>query len=172
MGKTKDFRTLLIDQLRDLYSAETQLIKALPKMAEAATLPALKDAFLGHLEETKGHLERLDEVFRQFDEKPTGKTCAAMKGLISEGDDIAHEKYTLPVRDAGLIAAAQRVEHYEMAAYGTARAFALQLNDKSIAAKLQLTLKEEGDADKKLTLLARSAVNERACEDKEELVNA
>lgn len=170
MGAPKDFRNLLIDQLRDLYSAETQLIKALPKMAEAATLPALKDAFLGHLEETKGHQERLEELFETLDEKPTGKTCAAMKGLISEGDDVAKEKYSLPVRDAGLIAAAQRVEHYEMAAYGTVRAFALQLNDKSMAATLQLTLKEEGDADKKLSLLARSAVNERACEEQDQLV--
>ena len=172
MGKTKDFRTLFIDQLRDLYSAETQLVKALPKMAEAATLPALKDAFLGHLEETKGHLERLEDLFRTFDEKSTGKICAAMKGLISEGDEIAHEKYTLPVRDAGLIAAAQRVEHYEMAAYGRACAFALQLNDKSSAAKLKLTLKEESDCDKNLTLLARSAVNERACEEQEQLAEA
>ncbi len=148
------------------------MIKALPKMAEAATLPELKDAFLGHLEETKGHLERLEDMFLTFDAKPTGKTCAAMKGMISEGDDIAREKYTLPVRDAGLIAAAQRVEHYEMAAYGTARAFALQLNNKSIAAKLQLTLKEEINCDKKLTMLAGSVVNEQACEEQELLLNA
>ncbi len=171
MSETKDFRNLLVDQLRDLYSAETQLIKALPKMAEAATLPALKAAFLGHLKETKGHQVRLEELFETLDEKPTGKTCAAMKGLISEGDEVAKEGYSLPVRDAGLIAAAQRVEHYEMAAYGTVRAFALQLNDKSMAAKLQLTLKEESDADKKLTLLARSAVNEQACEEQNQLVN-
>ena len=172
MGKTKYFRNLFIDQLRDLYSAETQLIKALPKMAEAATLPTLKDAFLGHLEETKGHLERLEDMFRMFDEKADGKTCAAMKGIISEGDDIAREKYTLPVRDAGLIAAAQRVEHYEIAAYSTARTFALQLNNKSIADKLQLTLKEEINCDKKLTMLASSEVNERACEEQEQLLNA
>lgn len=108
MSETKDFRSLLVDQLRDLYSAETQLIKALPKMAEAATLPALKAAFLGHLKETKGHQVRLEELFETLDEKPTGKTCAAMKGLISEGDEVAKEGYSLPVRDAGLIAAAQR----------------------------------------------------------------
>lgn len=172
MGKNKDFRNLFIDQLRDLYSAESQLIKALPKMAEAATSPALKDAFRGHLAETKEHLERLEELFQTFDEKPTGKICAAMKGIISEGDEIANEKYTLPVRDAGLIAAAQRVEHYEMAAYGTAQAFALMLNDKSIAAKLQLTLKEECDCDKKLTMLARSDVNERASEEQSQFVHA
>jgi ferritin-like metal-binding protein YciE len=172
MAKAKTFRNLFIDQLRDLYSAETQLIKALPKMAEAATSPALKDAFRGHLAETKEHLERLEELFQTFDEKPTGKICAAMKGIISEGDEIANEKYTLPVRDAGLIAAAQRVEHYEMAAYGTVRAFALRLHDKSIVAKLQLTLKEEGDCDKKLTLLAHSSINERASEEQDQLANA
>ncbi len=165
MGKTKDFRALFVDQLRDIYSAESQLVKALKKMAEAATLPALKDAFLNHLEETRDHVERLKELFTTLDEKPTGKTCEAMKALIAEGEEIAGEHYSPAVRDAGLIAAAQRVEHYEMAAYGTVRAFALLLRDESTADLLQLTFKEEEQCDKKLTVLARTPINELAMQE-------
>ena len=162
MSKSKDFRDLFIDQLRDIYNAETQLEEALPKMAKAATAAALKKAFLGHLEETKGHVQRLEDIFRTLDEKPGGETCAAMKGLIAEGNEIARDAYTLEVRDAGLIAAAQRVEHYEMAAYGTARSFALQLGDKASAKLLEQTLNEESDCNKALTQIAQSGVNKRA----------
>lgn len=169
MASVKNFRDLFIDQLRDLYSAENQLIKALPKLAQAATTPALKQAFRGHLEETKGHAERLAEIFRALEEKPAGKTCSAMTGLIAEGDETMKEKYSPMVRDAALIAAAQRVEHYEIAAYGAAHAFALQLNDEPNASLLQRTLKEEADCNKKLTQLALSSVNEHACDLQEAL---
>ncbi len=172
MTKTKVFRDLFIDQLQDIHNAETQLIAALPKMAKAATTTVLKNAFIGHLEETKGHVQRIEEILRTLDEKPSGVTCTAMKGIIAEGDEIAGDTYTLEVRDAGLIAAAQRVEHYEMAAYGAARSFALQLADKASAKLLEQTLKEEGDCNTKLTHIAQSGVNQRACEGQPILQNA
>ena len=164
MSKAKDFRDLFIDQLQDIHNAETQLIEALPEMAKAATTEALKKAFIGHLEETKGHVQRLEDIFRTLDERPPGVTCTAMMGIIAEGHEIAGDSYTLEVRDAGLIAAAQRVEHYEMAAYGTARSFALQLDDQASAKLLERTLKEEGDCNKALTHLAQSGINQRAAE--------
>ena len=158
MSKAKDFRDLFSDQLQDIHNAETQLIEALPEMAKAATTEALKKAFIGHLEETKGHVQRLEDIFRTLDERPPGVTCTAMMGII------ASDSYTLEVRDAGLIAAAQRVEHYEIAAYGTARSFALQLDDQASAKLLERTLKEEGDCNKALTHLAQSGINQRAAE--------
>lgn len=157
--KLESLQTLWIEELRDLYSAENQLLKALPKMAKAASAPELKQAFEDHLEETKGHVERLEEIFQQLDEKPTGKTCKAMKGLIEEGSEILEEKGEKSVLDAGIIAAAQKVEHYEIASYGTVRAFANMLGEEDAAELLQQTLDEEGEADKHLSELAEEIVN-------------
>ena len=117
--KLDSLKKLYVEELRDLYSAENQLIKALPKMAKGASSAELKQAFEDHLEQTKEHVERLDEIFSRLDEKPTGKTCKAMKGLIEEGSEMLEEDGEESVIDAGLIGAAQRVEHYEIAAYGT-----------------------------------------------------
>ena len=160
--KLESVQDLFLEELRDLYDAENQLLKALPKMAEAATTPALKLAFSQHLEQTKGHVGRLDRVFRQLDAKPSGETCEAMKGLVKEGEDFVQAKGEPSVRDAGLIGAAQRVEHYEMAGYGTARTLAKRLGYQEIATILQQTLEEEGEADKKLTAVAENEVNVRA----------
>ncbi|EDY19038.1 protein of unknown function DUF892 [Chthoniobacter flavus Ellin428] len=154
-----NLRELYLNELRDLYSAETQLIDALPKMAEAATSSALKEAFTSHLAETRTHARRLEQIFAALNEEPTGETCAAMKGLISEGEDYVKAGGDDSVRDAGLIGAAQRVEHYEMAGYGTVRALAKRLGENSAAQILQMTLEEEGAADKKLTAIAESQVN-------------
>ena len=162
-------KKLYIDELKDLYSAETQLVKALPKMAKKATSPELKKAFTDHLEETKGHVERLEEIFEELDEKPTGKTCKGMKGLIEEGEEVIDEDGDDAVLDAALIGAAQRVEHYEMAGYGVARTFATILGEDDAADLLQETLDEEGEADKKLTQIAEEEINfEAALEDGEE----
>jgi len=142
---------LLIDELQDLYNAENQLIKALPKMAKAAVNPKLKAGFLAHLEETKGHVERLKKAFKLLDEPVKGKLCHAMKGLVEEGAEAIKDNDPSLVRDAQLIGAAQRVEHYEMAAYGTVRAFAEVLGHSDVAKLAQATLDEEGATDKKLT---------------------
>jgi ferritin-like metal-binding protein YciE len=147
---------LFLNQLEDLYDAENRLIDALPKMAEAANSPELKNAFLSHLNETKGHARRLEEIFSQIGEDPKRETCEAMKGLVREGSEMIHAKGDPAVRDAALIAAAQRVEHYEMAAYGSVRAFAQRLGHQDIARVLQQTLDEEGKADHLLTELAES----------------
>jgi ferritin-like metal-binding protein YciE len=152
-------RDLLIEELRDLYDAEKQLIEALPKMSRAATSPELKSAFDHHLHQTRDHLTRLKSVFSDLGEKPTGEVCDAMQGLIKEGENMAHAKGNDDVRDAGLIGAAQRVEHYEMAGYGTARALARQLGDDRVAEMLQTILKEEGEANEKLTSIAEKHVN-------------
>jgi ferritin-like metal-binding protein YciE len=161
MSKIKSLEALLIDELKDLYSAESQLIKALPKMADAASNPDLKKAFEGHLVETRGHAERLEKAVKLLATTAGGKTCHAMKGLIEEGSEAIEADAPDSVRDANLIGAAQRVEHYEMAAYGCARAFALKLGKTDIAALLQKTLDEEGAANKKLTTIA-GTVNEDA----------
>ena len=160
--KLDSLQILWIEELRDIYNAENQLLKALPKMAKGASSPELKQAFEDHLEETKGHIERLDEIFEKLDEKPTGKTCKAMKGLIEEGSEILEEEGEAPVLDAGIIAAAQKVEHYEIASYGTVRAFANMLGEEDAADLLQQTLDEEGEADKKLNELAEEIVNVEA----------
>jgi ferritin-like metal-binding protein YciE len=157
--KLDSLQTLYIEELRDLYNAENQLVKALPKMAKGASHQELKQAFEGHLEQTKEHVERLEEIFRRLEEKPTGKTCKAMKGLIEEGSEILEEDGDESVLDAALIGAAQRVEHYEIAAYGTVRTFANMLGEEEAAELLQETLDEEGEADKLLTELAESVVN-------------
>ncbi len=152
-------RDLLVEELRDLYNAEHQLIEALPKMADAAKTPDLKSAFKHHLEQTKQHASRLEHVFTGIREKAEGETCEAMKGLIKEGEQIIKAEGDPEVRDAGLIGAAQRVEHYEIAGYGTARTLARRLGEDEIATVLQRTLQEEGEADKKLTSIAESQVN-------------
>ncbi len=143
--------SLLEDQIKDLYSAENQLVRALPRMAKKATSEALRAAFEGHLEETRGHVERLAEAAQMLDTKPGGKTCKAMQGLIEEGKEVLEEDGEPAVIDAALIAAAQRVEHYEIAAYTSAQAMAEQLGEMKIVKLLQNTLDEERGADEKLT---------------------
>ena len=160
--KLNSVRDLLLEELRDLYSAENQLVDALPKMAEAAGSSQLKSAFEMHLNQTREHVTRLEQVFQQLGEKPQGETCEAMKGLILEGQHFVKAEGEKDVIDAGLIGAAQRVEHYEMAGYGTARTLARQVGESQIAQVLQQTLDEEGEADKKLTHIAESRVNPQA----------
>ena len=157
--KLNSLRDLLLEELRDLHSAETQLVDALPKMAEAASSNELKTAFEHHLEQTRGHVSRLENIFQEIGEKAAGETCEAMKGLIKEGEVLIKAQGPADVRDAGLIGAAQRVEHYEIAGYGTARSFARRLGDQRVASVLQETLNEEAEADKKLTSIAESQVN-------------
>jgi ferritin-like metal-binding protein YciE len=161
MTSLHTLKDLLIDELKDLYSAETQLVKALPKMAKAASSEELKAGFHEHLEQTKGQVERLERALDMLDAKAKGKTCKAMKGLIEEGEEAIDAKAPDAIRDANLIGAAQRVEHYEIAAYGTARAFAEILNENAVVALLRETLKEESETDRKLTGLART-INEEA----------
>ena len=155
----KSFDELYVQQLKDLYSAETQLIDALPMMADAASHPELKRAFKDHLQETRGQKDRLDQIFRTLDKDPEGHTCQAMKGLIKEGNEIINADADDAVRDAGLIAAAQRVEHYEMAGYGTVRTFAERLGRTKDRDLLQQTLDEEGKADELLNKIAMQVVN-------------
>jgi ferritin-like metal-binding protein YciE len=153
---------LYLNELRDLYSAETQLVKALPKMAEAANSSQLRDAFTAHLGETKGHVSRLEQIFDALGEKPSGETCKAMEGLIAEGENYVKAGGDKDVRDAGLIGAAQRVEHYEISGYGTTRTLALRLGQSQAADMLQATLDEEAAADRKLTAIAEGEVNVEA----------
>ncbi len=160
--KLNTIEDLFHHELKDLYSAENQLVKALPKMAKAASNEELKAGFEEHLEQTKGHVERLDEIARSLDIKLTGHKCKAMEGLVEEGAELISEDAEPSVRDAGLIGAAQRVEHYEMAGYGTAVALATQLGHKDAVKLLQQTLQEEKDTDAKLTELAESSVNPSA----------
>jgi ferritin-like metal-binding protein YciE len=161
--KTKGFTDLFELELKDLYSAEKQLTKALPKMAKAATNDELKQAFESHLEETEGQIERLETIFKQLDiSYARVEKCKAMEGLIEEGKKLMEEGLEPEVLDAGLICAAQKVEHYEIAGYGCARTFAQQLGHTEIAELLQETLDEEGNADKKLTEIAESVVNQDA----------
>jgi ferritin-like metal-binding protein YciE len=155
-------RDLYLNELRDLYSAETQLLEALPKMADAASSSELKEAFTAHLTETEGHVSRLEEIFEALGEEPSGETCKAMEGLIEEGEDYVKASGDKQVRDAGLIGAAQRVEHYEIAGYGTARTLATRLGESETADSLQATLEEEEEADRKLTAIAESDVNPAA----------
>ena len=152
--KLDTLRDLFVDELKDLYSAERQLLKALPKMAKAASSTDLKRAFESHLKETEVQVERLDQVFRGLDISPKGKKCKAMEGLVEEGADWIEEDAEPDVMDAGLIAAAQRVEHYEIAGYGCVRTYAQLLGETKAATLLQKTLDEEGAADKKLTQLS------------------
>lgn len=167
--KLDNLRKLYINELRDLYSAENQLLKALPKMAKGSSSDELKQVFKDHLQETEGHVERLEEIFEKLDESPKGMTCHAMKGLVEEGSEILAEEGEESVLDAGIIAAAQKVEHYEIASYGTVRTFAQLLGEKEAAKLLQDTLDEEGAADEKLNELAEDIVNPEALSESEEL---
>jgi len=160
--KLETLKTLYIDELRDLYNAENQLVKALPKMAKAASSEELQDAFEKHLEQTKSHVDRLEEVFEEIGEKPKGKTCKAMKGLIDEGSEILKEDGEESVIDAGIIVAAQKVEHYEIASYGSVRTFAQLLGKDRSAELLQRTLDEESEANEVLNKLAEDIVNPEA----------
>ena len=166
MSKITSLRDVYIEQLKDLYSAESQLIKALPKMAKAAHSPDLAKGFEEHLEQTKGHAERLEKIFEALDEKPTGKKCKAMAGLVEEGAEAIEENATPAAKDALLIAAAQRVEHYEIAGYGTVKAFANLLGEEEAAELLDETLQEEVAMDEKLTEAAKS-INVEANEGEE-----
>ncbi len=145
--KLDSLHSLFVDELKDLYSAENQLVKALPRMAKAASSPDLKAAFTEHLRVTKGQVERLEKIFKQIGASPRGKKCKAMEGLIEEGKEVIGEDAEAAVRDAALIGAAQRVEHYEMAGYGCVRTYARQLGYPEAAELLQQTLDEEGEAD-------------------------
>lgn len=157
--KLNTLEDLLIHELKDLYSAEKQLLKALPKMAKAADHEELRAAFEEHLEQTQHHVDRLDEIAEILNKKLGNHTCKAMQGLIEEGADLISEDAEPYVRDAGLIGAAQRVEHYEIAGYGTARALAEQLGFDEVAELLDETLNEEGETNEKLTELAISRIN-------------
>jgi ferritin-like metal-binding protein YciE len=149
-----ELKELYIDELRDLYDAENRLVKALPKLAKAASSDKLREGFESHLEQTRGHVDRLKEIFDALGEKPTGKTCAGMTGLIKEGDEMMGEDFSEEVMDAALISAAQRVEHYEIAAYGCVSAWAQLLGESEANALLEQTLEEEKGTDQKLTELS------------------
>src|ERR1041384_6810643 len=155
-------RELYVNELRDLYNAEGQLVKALPKMAKGASSDELTEAFDKHLEQTKGQVERLEEVFEELGEKPKGKTCQAMKGLIEEGSEILDKDGDESVIDAGIIVAAQKVEHYEIAGYGSVRTFAELLGKNRSAELLQTTLNEESETNETLNQLAEGIVNPEA----------
>jgi ferritin-like metal-binding protein YciE len=154
MMKLSSLEDLFVEELKDLYSAEYQLLKAIPKMAKAATSKSLKSGFEKHLKQTEGHVARLEKVCKALGVSPKGKKCKAMEGLIEEGKEVMEEDAEPAILDAALIGAAQRVEHYEMAGYGTARTYAQLLGDSQAAKLLQKTLDEEGATDKKLTNLA------------------
>ena len=158
----ESLQDLLVNELKDLYNAENQLIKALPKMAKAASNPDLQQAFTTHLEETKEHAERLEKIFETLDESPKGEKCKAMEGLIEEGKEMMEEDAEPEVLDAALISAAQKVEHYEIASYGCVRTYAKLLGNEAAARILQQTLDEEGKTDKLLTDLAERLINVEA----------
>jgi ferritin-like metal-binding protein YciE len=153
---------LFVDELKDLYNAENQLIKALPRMAKAASTPELRRAFEKHLGETRRQAKRLEQIGRALDVKVAGKKCKGMEGLIAEGKELLREDLDESALDAGLIGAAQKVEHYEIAAYVTARTHAQTLGHERVAQLLQQTLDEEGETDKKLTAIAERMVNAEA----------
>jgi len=160
-------KELYIEELKDLYSAETQLVKALPKLARAATSEELRRGFEDHLEQTKGHVERLQKILDMLEESPKGKKCKGMEGLIEEGSEVTEEDYEGSLLDAALIGAAQRVEHYEIAGYGTVRSFAETLGETEHVSLLNETLEEEKETDEKLTELA-TQINAEANEGCEE----
>src|SRR6201987_5304008 len=162
-------KELYSDELKDLYNAENQLLKALPKMAKAASSDDLRQGFEEHLEQTRGHVERLEQIFESMEESPKGKKCMGMEGLVKEGSEVMDEDFEGAVMDAALIGAAQRVEHYEIAAYGTVSEFAKILGKKEHVSLLEQTLQEEKETDERLTELA-GEINPQANEemDKEE----
>jgi len=157
--KIESLRDLYVEQLHDLYSAETQLVKALPKMAKAASNSQLRSAFQEHLSQTEYHVQRLEQIFQKLGAKPKDQTCKGMEGLIKEGSEMIKMRGEPAAIDAGLIAAAQRVEHYEIAGYGCVHTYAQQLGEQQDAQLLQQTLNEEGQTDKKLTQLAEQLIN-------------
>jgi len=157
--KLESLRDLLLEQISDIYDAETRITKALPKMAKAASAPELKQAFEKHLKETEGQVTRLEQVFELLGQKPKKKACKAMQGLIEEGEETIKEDAEPEVKDAALIAAAQRVEHYEMAAYGTVSAYAKLLKEKDVLKLFKQTMAEEVATDEALTELAESTIN-------------
>jgi ferritin-like metal-binding protein YciE len=161
---------LFVSELKDLYSAEKQILKALPKMAKAASAPELQTAFKEHLEQTEKHVERLESIFEDLGVSPKGKHCKGLEGLIEEGKELLSEDAEPAVLDAGLICAAQKVEHYEMAGYGCVRTFARLLGKEDAAELLQQTLEEEAETDERLTEIAETAINIEAAEGAE--VNA
>ena len=164
----QSLRDLYIDELKDLYSAEKQLVKALPKMAKNATNPDLKKAFTDHLEQTEEHVSRLEQIFESLEASPRGKKCVGMEGLIEEAKEMLEEDAAEDVLDAGLISKAQHVEHYEMAGYGTVRRFAQILGETEHVELLEQTLNEEKEADQLLTQLADSSINVEAAAGEEE----
>jgi len=164
MAETATLRDAFIDELRDTYDAEKQLTKALPRLAKAATSPKLREAFETHLEETRGQIERLEQVFQGLEEKVRGKHCDGIAGIIEEGKSIMEEDFDDKTMDACLIAAGQRAEHYEMAAYGTLVAWASALGESEAAKLLQQTLDEEKAADETLSALAEGGINQGAAD--------
>ena len=165
MAEQTPLHELLEEELKDLYNAENQMVKSLPRMAKAATAPQLKKAFERHLAETQRQVRRLEQIGRALDIKLTGKKCKAMEGLVEEAREVMQELDPEGALDAGLIGAAQKAEHYEIAAYGTARTHAQLLGLDRVAQLLQKTLDEEGETDKKLTALAESIINVEALEE-------
>ena len=164
MAQAGTLHDAFIEELRDTYDAEKQLVKALPKLAKAAASTDLRAAFESHLEETKGHVERLEQVFQSLEEKPRGKHCEGIAGIIEEGKSMMGEEFDDATMDAVLIAAGQRAEHYEMAAYGTLIAWAESMGHTEALSLLQEILEEEKAADQKLTSLAESGINQEAAE--------
>ena len=160
----ESLKKLYVDELQDLFSAENQLVKALPKMAKAASSDELRAGFEKHLEQTKGHVQRLEEIFQSLDESPKGKKCVGMEGLVKEGSEVMEEDFNDAVLDAGLIGAARRVEHYEMAAYAAVWEFAKVLGQSGHASLLEKTLAEEKQTDDKLAELAKK-INAQANEE-------
>ena len=164
MSRLNSLQDLFIDELKDVYHAENQITKALPKMAAAATSPELKAAFELHLKETQNQIKRLEQVFKTLNLEPQAKPCKAMQGIIAEGEEMMQEEARPTVKDAALISSAQRVEHYEITGYGTLRTFAEELGNTEAARLLQETLDEERATDEKLTKLAETRVNTKAIE--------
>jgi ferritin-like metal-binding protein YciE len=166
--KENQLKEIYVEELKDLYSAENQLVKALPKMAKAATSEDLRAGFEEHLEQTKGHVQRLEDIFKTLGENPKGKTCKGMQGLVTEGSETIEEEDEGEGLDVGLISAAQRVEHYEIAGYGSVAAYADLLGEEEAASLLRMTLQEEKETDQKLTELAREINVEAAGASSEE----
>lgn len=161
-GKLMNLDDLLVDELKDLYSAESQLITALPKMAKAATSDELRMDFQEHLEQTRTQKDRIDQMFEHLQGTPKGKKCAGMEGIIKEGEEVLSEDMQPEVKDAALIASAQKAEHYEISGYGTAATYADMLGHKEVADLLKQTLSEEENTDKKLSKLAKTNINKQA----------
>lgn len=157
--KVNSLREVFVDELKDIYDAEQQIVKALPDMVKAASTSALQQAFQQHLEETKGHVHRLEQIFHGLGEDSKAKKCDGLRGILKEGENAIDLDGDISARDAALIAAAQRVEHYEMAVYGSLKSWANQLGDQRAAGLLEETLNEEKSADQKLTRIAESSVN-------------